>query len=121
MGARAMPPAERRQMLGRVGNGLEKQFGRKKYYSKGMVDAVLRRQGVSADYACWNYALFTSRAEFAEIHQRNGEACDYDTLRAQVATIVRDNGLVADAATSSFDLDLSWFDWPDIDFSGFID
>lgn len=121
MGARTMPPAERKQMLGRVSKELVTQFGKKKYYSKGMVDSALRRQGVPLDFACWNYAFFTSRAEFVEIHQRTGEACDYDAMRAQLVATVRGDGAAFDAATSSFDFDLSWLDWPDLDLSGFID
>jgi hypothetical protein len=109
-------PADKKALSKTIGRDLVQNYGKKKYYSKAMVDSAMRRQSYSPDWSCWSYSLFTSSTEFAEIHRRLGETCDYESMRSQMVSAVT-NG----SSVSWFDVDLSWLDWPDLGFANMFD
>jgi hypothetical protein len=116
MSAKPISTASKKNLVKSVGNDLVKHYGKKKYYSKAMVDASARRQNVSVDIECWAYCFFTAAHEFAEIHRVRGESCDYEAMRGSMASAVTDGH-----SESWFDADLSWLDWPDVDFFSWLD
>jgi hypothetical protein len=97
-----------------VGNDLLKNYGKKKYYTVQEVKNANRRQNISVDFGCWSHATFNSHSDFDEYHQSLGETCDYVSMKAEMLSSV------STATDSSwFDMDLSWLEFPDIDFSLF--
>ncbi len=114
--ATAITSADKKALSKKVGKDLIESYGKKKYYSKAMIDGAMRRQAVNFDWSCWSYSLFSSPSEFSDIHRRLGETCDYGAMRSQMVSAVTDG-----ASTSWFDVDLSWLDWPDFDFGSSLD
>lgn len=115
MPACAIPPADRRQQARRVGNDLVKHYGKKPYYTLLEVRNANRRQGIDIDVVCWSYALFTAHSDFDSYHRSLGETCDYAAIKGEMLAAV--GGAGSDA--SVFDLDLSWLEFPDLDWSLF--
>ncbi|NOY71934.1 MAG: hypothetical protein GXP14_06090 [Gammaproteobacteria bacterium] len=71
---------------------LKENYFYQKYYSKEQVDASLKRRrlgGRGAVFAvtdnCYAYAMYCSPEEFNEIHEGNGEACDYEAMRSEIS------------------------------------
>jgi hypothetical protein len=114
MPACAIRPADRRDQVRRVGNDLLQNYGRKKFYSAEEVKAANRRQDVPFDVACWSHAAFNSHADFDAYHAAIGESCDYAAMKSEMLSSVSEA-----ADTSWFDIDLSWLEFPDLDFSLF--
>lgn len=114
MPACAISPSDRRRQTRTVGADLLKHYGRKRYYSVEEVKSANRRQDIGPDFSCWSHAAFNSHSDFDTYHQSIGESCDYVSMKSDMLTSV---STAADA--SWFDLDLSWLEFPDIDFSLF--
>ena len=114
MRACAISPSDRRKQVQLVGNDLIKNYGRKPYYSVQEVKAANSRQNISLDVGCWSHATFNRHSEFDAYHQSIGESCDYVAMKAEMLSSI---GNVA--ASSWFDFDLSWLEFPDIDLSIF--
>lgn len=112
--------AERRQHVQRVGNDLVHHYGKRKYYTAHEVREANRRQNVDVDLACWSHAFFNSHSDFDQYHLGLGEACDYTAMKAEMLASVSVDSLRS-SSTSWFDidLDLSWLEFPDIDWSIF--
>lgn len=109
-----MRPADRRRQMKLVGDDLVKTYGRKQFYSVEEVKAANRRQHVSLDFGCWSHAAFNSHRDFDAYHQSIGESCDYVSMKADMLSSVS-----TATDTSWFDIDLSWLEFPDIDWSIF--
>jgi hypothetical protein len=97
-----------------VGDDLLKTYRRKQFYSVEEVKAANRRQNISFDFGCWSHAAFNSRRDFDSYHQSIGESCDYVSMKAEMLSSVS-----TATDTSWFDVDLSWLEFPDIDWSIF--
>jgi hypothetical protein len=109
-----MKPTDRRRQVKLVGDDLVKNHGRKSFYSVEEVKAANRRQGIGLDFGCWSHATFNSHKDFDAYHQSIGESCDYVSMKAEMLSSVS-----TAADTSWFDVDLSWLEFPDIDWSIF--
>lgn len=114
MPACAISPADRRRQVRLVGNDLLKNNGRKPFYTEQAVKNANRRQGINYDVACWSHATFNSHAAFDAHHTSIGETCDYVSMKGEMLASVSDA-----TDTSWFDIELSWLEFPDIDFSFF--
>jgi hypothetical protein len=114
MRACAMPPEDRRKQVKLVGDDLVKHYGKKRFYTIKQVKEANRRQNISLDFGCWSHATFNTHADFDAYHESVGEQCDYLAMKAEMLGSV---STMAD--TSWFDLDLSWLEFPDIDWSIF--
>jgi hypothetical protein len=121
--ARACPDAwarlsreERRRHVQRVGNDLVRHHGKRNYYSIHQVREANRRQKVDIDLVCWSHAFFNSHADFDRYHIELGEACDYTAMKAEMLASVSGDSV---ASWFDVDLDLSWLEFPDIDWSIF--
>lgn len=114
MPACAIAPADRRTQVRVVGNDLLKNYGKKPYYSVQEVKNANRRQGIRDDVVCWSHAAFNSHSDFDRYHQSLGESCDYVAMKGEMLSAVSHGG-----DTSWFDIDLSWLEFPDLDFSLF--
>lgn len=114
MTACALSPRDKRRQVTRVGNDLVKHHGKRRYYTIQEVKDANRRQGIDLDLACWSHAAFNSHGDFDAYHRSIGEACDYAAMKADMLSSV------SDASDSTwFDIDLSWLEFPDIDWSIF--
>lgn len=117
MRACAVRPADRRKQIQSVGNDLLQHYGRKKYYTVQEVRRANEQQGISPDFACWSHAAFNSHADFDAFHESLGETCDYTAMKADMLSAVSKTD---DAASwFNFDFDLSWLEFPDLDWSIF--
>jgi hypothetical protein len=114
MRACAIPPEDRRKQVKLVGDDLVRHYGKKRFYTIKQVKEANRRQNISLDFGCWSHATFNSHADFDTYHESIGEQCDYLTMKAEMLESVS-----AATDTSWFDLDLSWMEFPDIDWSIF--
>jgi hypothetical protein len=97
-----------------VGEDLVKNYGKKQFYTVDEVRSANRRQAIPLDFGCWSHAAFNSHRDFDAYHQSIGETCDYVGMKAEMLTSISTS-----ADSSWFDFDLSWLEFPDIDFSIF--
>jgi hypothetical protein len=111
----SIKPEDRRTQLKLVGNDLIKNYGKKKYYSVMEVKNANKRQGVSLDVGCWSHAFFNSHGDFDDFHRKMGEECDYVALKSEMLTSLS----LPVESSSLFDIDLSWLELPNVDFSVF--
>lgn len=114
MAACAQSPGDKRAQAKAVGDDLVRNYGKKPYYTVDEVKAANRRQKIDVDFCCWSHALFNSHADFDSHHRAIGEQCDYAGMKAEMLQSVS-----ATPDGSWFDMDLSWLEFPDIDFSIF--
>lgn len=114
MTACTLAPADRRKQAQVVGNDLIRHHGRRKFYTVQEVKDANRRQRIDIDVACWSHALFNTHADFDAYHRSLGEDCDYVAMKGEMLSSVS-------GATDApwFDFDLSWLEFPDIDWSIF--
>lgn len=118
MPACAIQPADRRNQIHDVGQDLVKNHGKKPFYTVQEVKNANRRQGIAYDVACWSHAFFNSHHDFDDYHARIGEACDYTAMKAEMAESITDGD---GSWLPDFDFDLSWLEFPDIDWTSFLD
>jgi hypothetical protein len=64
---------------------LAKDYGASKTYTPRQVRSAIERSNLDAFYSCFGIAMFSSRAEFEQFHSENGESCDFDSMRAEIA------------------------------------
>lgn len=114
MRACTITPVDRQKQVRLVGGDLLKNYGRKKFYSVQEVKDANKRQGIGLDFACWSHATFNSHSDFDAYHESIGETCDYVAMKGEMLSSVSSS---ADSAW--FDLDLSWLEFPEIDWSIF--
>lgn len=114
MPACTLKPADRPRQVRVVGNDLVKNYGKKSHYTVQEVKNANRRQGIDYDFACWSHAVFNSHADFDEYHKRIGEVCDYASMKSEML-----KSMTNSSDSSWFDLNLSWLEFPDIDWSIF--
>jgi hypothetical protein len=114
MPACASAPADRRKQARLVGNDLVKNYGRKRYYTPLEIRNANRRQQIQVDVGCWSYAMFASREDFDAYHLARGETCDYVAMKSEMVSSVSSSG-----DGSWFDIDVSWLEFPQIDWSVF--
>lgn len=114
MPACTLSPKDKRRQITKVGKDLVKHHGKRRYYTVQEVKDANRRQGIDIDVACWSHAAFNSHGDFDAYHRSIGEACDYAAMKAEMLTSVSEA-----TDTSWFDIDLSWLEFPDIDWSIF--
>jgi hypothetical protein len=119
MPACAIQPADRNKQIRVVGNDLVKNYGKKKFYTVQEVKNANRRQGIDYDVGCWSHAFFNSHGDFDEYHARIGESCDYTAMKREMLDSVTTTADSSSFFDLNFDLDLSWLELPDIDWSLF--
>lgn len=114
MTACAIKPEDQRKQVRLVGNDLVKNYGKKKYYSVQEVKDANRRQGIDIDLYCWSHAFFNSHIDFDAYHESIGESCNYLEMKKEMMEAVS-----CSDDTSWFDFELSWLEFPDMDWSIF--
>lgn len=112
-----MRPADRRRQIQRVGNDLVQHYGKRKFYSVKQVRESNERLLIPIDFCCWSHAAFNTHSDFDAFHQSIGESCDYLGMKSDMLASVSKS----DDASSwfNFDFDLSWIEFPDLDWSLF--
>ena len=114
----AISPIDKREQSRVVGDDLVKHYGKRKFYSVQQVRSANDRCGISVDLACWSHALYGTHFDFDRIHADFGGACDYLAMKREMLeslAIDTDSGWL----DFDFDFDLSWLEFPDIDWSIF--
>jgi hypothetical protein len=119
MPACAIQPADRNKQIRVVGNDLVKNYGKKKFYTVQEVKNANRRQSIDYDAGCWSHAFFNSHRDFDEYHAKIGETCDYAAMKREMLDSVTTTADSSSVFDLNFDLDLSWLELPDIDWSLF--
>lgn len=114
MRACAIAPKDRKEQVKRVGEDLVRHYGKKPYYTVQEVRDSNRRCDIDLDFGCWSHAVFNSHADFDAFHQSIGEQCDYAAMKSEMLSSVSNA-----SDTSLFDIDLSWLEFPEIDWSIF--
>ena len=114
MGACTIAPNDRRDQVKRVGEDLDRYYGKKPYYTVQEVKDANRRRDISPDFCCWSFATFNTRSDFDTYHQSIGEQCDYSAMKTDMLSSVSST-----SDTTFFDIDLSWIEFPDIDWDVF--
>lgn len=109
-------PSNKRKYISEVGEELTRRHGKKKFYKPEEIREASRFRGYPIDWACWAYCFFSTPADFEAVHRAMGESCDYVAMKAE---LVKD--LAGNASSNWFSLDLSWLDWPDVEFSSLFD
>ncbi|MDQ3287409.1 MAG: hypothetical protein M3Q42_03965 [Pseudomonadota bacterium] len=110
----AISPSDKQAQGKRVGDDLVRRHGKRKFYTVDQVRAANRRNDISLDVGCWSHALFNSHEDFDRLHAAAGEACDYLAMKKEMLV-----ALSSESSGDWFDFDLSWLDFPDLDFSLF--
>jgi hypothetical protein len=110
----AISPRDRRSQVKAVGDDLLRHHGKKHFYTVEQVKDANRRSDISVDFGCWSHAAFNTRSDFDAYHQSIREHCDYAAMKSEMLSSV------SNATDSSwFDIELSWLEFPDIDWSIF--
>jgi hypothetical protein len=118
-------PPGRRLQAKRVGDDLVTHHGKRKYYSAREVAAANERCGIDAGLACWSHALFTTHFEFDRLHTGADHACDYLAMKREMLASIstpapRQSSRPSDESSWQwFDFDLSWLEFPNLDWSIF--
>ena len=101
-----------------VGDDLMARHGKRRFYTVDQVKAANRRCNIKLDVTCWSHALFNSHEDFDRMHAAVVEGCDYIEMKRKMLQSVSqgDDGSWFDF---DFDLDLSWLEFPDIEWSIF--
>lgn len=110
----AMSPRDRRAQVKAVGDDLVKHHGKKHFYTVQQVKDANRRNNIDVDFACWSHAAFNSHSDFDAYHESIGEQCDYAVMKGEMLESVSNT-----ADSSLFDIDLSWLEFPDVNWSIF--
>lgn len=110
----AISPRDKQAQAKRVGDDLIRHYGKRKFYSVEQVRAANKRCDIPFDAACWSHAMFNTHHDFDRLHSAAGEACDYLAMKKEML-----ESLSVGSPASWFDFDLSWLEFPDIDWSSF--
>ena len=109
-------PKDKKKQAKLVGDDLIRHHGKRRFYTVDQVKAANIRCHIQPDYICWSHALFNSRDDFDRLHAAAGQACDYVGMKAQMLESLTSNSF---SDLLDFDFDLSWLEFPDIDWSIF--
>lgn len=110
----AMSPRDKKTQARLVGDDLVQHYGQRKFYTVEQVKEANRRKRIDIDVACWSHAMFNRHEDFDQLHAHVAEGCDYATMKSGMLRAVS-----TDESGSWFDWDLSWLEFPDLDFSLF--
>jgi len=64
---------------------LAKDYGASQTYTPAQVRSTIERHGLDPEYSCYGIAMFTTRESFESFHALNGEQCNYDDMRSEIA------------------------------------
>ena len=109
-------PSDKKAQGKRVGDDLVRNYGKRRFYTVQEVREANRRTGVALDVACWSHALFNTHHDFDRLHDHSDGACDYIEMKKAMLEAVSSGN---DGSWFDFDFDLSWLEFPDIDWSIF--
>lgn len=110
----SISPRDKKEQAKLVGDDLVRHHGKQNFYSIEQVRSANVRCSIKPDYACWSHALFNTRDDFERLHAAAGEVCDYLAIKKEML-----DSLSIGDSSDWFDFDLSWLDFPDIDWSIF--
>lgn len=109
-------PVDKRAVGKAVGDQLLKRHGKKRFYTVHEVADVVHTLTLGSEALSQSLALFSTPDDFNAYHATIGEDRDYGRLKEEMF-----EAMMEIAVESWFDLDMSWLDWPDFDFSSLFD
>ncbi len=65
---------------------LRRDYGAAPRYTPAQIRKTIERYDLNQDYSCYAISMFSDRTGFDFYHQSIGESCDYDSMRAEVAS-----------------------------------
>lgn len=74
-----------RRYAKRFGRLLRERYGKQKYYTPAQVKRTAETNGYNANYLCWALCMYCTRSDFDAYHQAHREACDYNSMRSEIA------------------------------------
>lgn len=74
-----------REYMEKLPRLLAKDYGSSKIYTPKQVVRSIERYDLNVYFSCYALSMFSERAEFNSFHDENGETCDYDSMRSEVA------------------------------------
>jgi hypothetical protein len=74
----------------RLGPALKKRYGKQATYTPGQVRKTAYGIGCPTDQLCYAYSMYCSQEDFQVHHAAIGVHCDYDSMRAEVGTLLFD-------------------------------
>ncbi len=110
----AISPSNKRHQAKVVGDDLVRHHGKRKFYSVKQIREANERCAIDFDFVCWSHALYGTHFDFDRIHVDAGGSCDYLGMKQTML-----ESLSSGSESSWFDFDLSWLEFPDIDWSVF--
>jgi len=110
----AISPRDKQTQARRVGDDLIRNHGKRHFYSVQQVRGANQRCRIQPDVGCWSHALFNTHEDFDRLQSGAGAACDYLAMKRQMLESVSSGSTL-----EWFDFDLSWLDFPDVDWSVF--
>ena len=109
-------PLDKRAFGKAVGDELLRRHGKQRTYKRSQILRAVDALSFPADFSCWAMALYSSREDYDAHHAITGEVCDYAAMKGEMVSAMTEG-----ASSSWFDVDMSWLDWPDFDFSSLFD
>lgn len=109
-------PLDKRAVGKAVGDELLKRHGKKRFYTVHQVADVVHSLTLGPEALSQSLALFSTADDFNAYHATLGDPRDYSKLKEEMFEAMLEFTL-----EGLFNLDMSWLDWPDFDFSGFFD
>lgn len=103
-------PTDKRAFGKAVGDELLKRHGKKRAYSQREIANAVADLGFNG-LDLWAEALYGTAENFRAVATAQGTVADYAQMKADMFAAMTDG-----ASASWFDLDMSWLEWPDINF-----
>jgi hypothetical protein len=69
----------------RLGKDLAQRYGKSKQYSPGQVVKTVQDCGYNWRHICYAHSLYVSHESFDQWHQEQGEDCNYEEMREEIA------------------------------------
>lgn len=112
----SISPRDKKAQAKRVGDDLVKHYGKRRFYTVDEVREANRRLDIPIVLGCWSHAMFNTHHDFDRLHEHAGETCDFVDMKKGMLDAVSSHD---DGSWFDFDFDLSWLEFPDIDWSIF--
>ncbi len=71
-----------------VAMDLARLHGARQFYTLAVIQEAVHRQGLSADQACWAYAVLARRDDFDALYALHPQPLDYTAMRCQFTAMV---------------------------------
>ena len=99
-----------------VGDELLKRHGKQRFYKVQEILDVFDLLDLGLEGLNWALSAYSSPEDFAAYNASLGSTADYAAMKSEMF-----DAMTGTDSSAWFDLDMSWLEWPDFDFSGLFD